>query len=46
LTAHETKRARALDSGFDLHLQKPVAIARAGSGRCELMGSRAWAYAH
>ena len=40
--AHETDRIRALESGFDVHIQKPVeplALARAVAG---LLGTRAY----
>ena len=41
--AHETERARALESGFDVHIQKPVAPHALAVAVAELVSSRAYA---
>ena len=41
--AHESERRRALESGFDLHIQKPVAPQALAVAVAELVSSRAYA---
>jgi signal transduction histidine kinase/ActR/RegA family two-component response regulator len=41
---HETERVRALESGFDIHIQKPVAPHVLALAVAELLSSRAYAH--
>ena len=41
--AHETERVRALESGFDIHIQKPVAPYALALAVAQLVSSRAYA---
>jgi CheY-like chemotaxis protein len=42
--AHETERVRAIESGFDVHIQKPVAPHALASAVAALVSSRAYAH--
>ena len=42
--AHETERVRALECGFDIHIQKPVAPHVLAQAVAELVSSRTYAH--